>query len=118
VGLVHGIVARVFFEFAGMTAPRYSEIFAYLGMAVGLYSVLYAAVAWKPETGGLIAAVGLPGKIFGPIGMAMAINSGAWPAKAGWLCVTNYLIWWAPVAGYLWDYKEIRPRSPEAGEDD
>ena len=107
-----------FFGFSGMEPPRYPEIFACLGMVVGLYGVLYAAVAWKPEAGGLIAAVGLAGKVLGPIGMAVSIHSRAWPLKAGWLCVANDLIWWGPFAWYVWDYKKIRPRSPKAGDDD
>ena len=51
-------------------------------MVVGLYGVLYFEVARDPERGWLIAAVGLAGKILGPIGMFWLIWSGAWPASA------------------------------------
>lgn len=102
-GLFTAVTPKWVFEFSGMEAPRYPEIFACVGMVIGLYGVLYAAVAWRPETGGLIAAVGLVVKVLGPIGMVVSIQSGAWPAKAAWLCVGNDLIWWVPFGWYLWD---------------
>ncbi|HLJ93526.1 MAG TPA: hypothetical protein VKU02_10090 [Gemmataceae bacterium] len=46
-------------RFAGMPLQNYPEIFACLGMVVGLYGVLYLEVARVPERGWLLAAVGL-----------------------------------------------------------
>src|SRR6516165_5810958 len=56
------------FRFAGMPPQNYPEIFACLGMVVGLYGILYLEVARVPERGWLLAAVGLVGKVLGPIG--------------------------------------------------
>ena len=47
------------FRFAGMPPQNYPEIFACLGMVVGLYGILYLEVARAPERGWLLAAVGL-----------------------------------------------------------
>jgi hypothetical protein len=46
-----------------MPPAIYPEIFACLGMAVGMYGLLYLEVARVPSRGWLMAAVGLIGKI-------------------------------------------------------
>ena len=60
-------------------------------------------MARAPEGGWLIAAVGLTGKILGPIGLADLLIRGAWPRSTVVLCVTNDLIWWLPFGLYLND---------------
>lgn len=91
------------FRFAGMPPDNHPQIFACLGMVIGLYGVLYLEVARVPERGWLIAAVGLAGKILGPIGLAQLIWQGVWPPATAVLCLTNDLIWWAPFGLYLFD---------------
>jgi hypothetical protein len=91
------------FRYAGMPLSNYPALFACVGMIVGLYGILYLDVARVPERGWLIAAVGLAGKVLGPIGMAQLIWTGAWPPAAIVLCVTNDLIWWLPFSLYLHD---------------
>ena len=70
-------------------------------MVVGLYGIIYLEVARVPERGWLLAAVGLTGKVLGPIGLAGLILSGQWPPSTLILCLTNDLIWWIPFALYL-----------------
>ena len=91
------------FRYAGMAPLNHPQIFACLGMVVGIYGFLYWEVARAPERGLPIAAIGLLGKILGPIGLAQLIWSGAWPLKSIVLCVTNDFIWWVPFALYLRD---------------
>ena len=91
------------FRFAGMPALNHPAIFACLGMVVGIYGFLYLEVARLPERGFALAAVGLLGKVLGPIGMARLIAAGEWPASAAILCLTNDLVWWIPFALYLRD---------------
>jgi len=80
------------------------------------------------QRGWLLAAVGLLGKILGPIGLAILILTGQWPLATIILCLTNDLIWWIPFARYLvdawpWfrddigqDLDRLRhARSPDAG---
>ena len=107
-GAYSAIDPQWLFRFAGMPLSNYPEIFACLGMVVGIYGFLYWEVARVPERGWLIAAVGLLGKILGPIGLVQLIASGAWPMKSAVLCVTNDFIWWVPFALYLYDAGALR----------
>lgn len=91
------------FRYAGMPLMNHPEIFACLAMVIGIYGFLYWQVARDPEHGAPIAAIGLLGKILGPIGLAQLIYTGAWPLKSIVLCVTNDFIWWIPFALYLMD---------------
>lgn len=97
-----------FFRFTGMPLTNQPAVFACLGMVVGLYGILYFEVARAPERGWLIAAVGLAGKVLGPIGMAWLIASGAWPPSAIVLCLTNDVIWWIPFGLFLRDSASLR----------
>ena len=102
-GVFSALDPQWLFRFAGMAPLNHPEIFACLGMVVGLYGILYLEVARVPERGWLLAAVGLLGKVLGPIGMAGLLWTGRWPPAASVLCVTNDLIWWVPFALYLYD---------------
>jgi hypothetical protein len=98
------------FRFARMTPINYPEIFACLAMVIGLYGLLYFRVALHPERGFAIAAVGLAGKILGPLGLAFLIWRGLWPVRSLVLCLTNDFIWWIPFALYLRDAKSFATR--------
>lgn len=102
------------FRFAGMPLINYPDIFACLGMVVGVYGFLYWRVAAHPEHGFAIAAVGLLGKVLGPIGLVRLLVTGAWPMRAAVLCITNDLIWWIPFALYLVDAAALRRGGADA----
>ncbi len=91
------------FRLADMPLLNHPPVFACLGMVVGLYGFLYLEVARAPERGWLLAAVGLLGKLLGPIGLLALIWSGTWPAATIVLSVTNDIIWWLPFGLYLYD---------------
>jgi hypothetical protein len=91
------------FQWAGMEPARYPEVFACLRMVIGLYGILYREVARRPEGGWLIAAVGLAGKVLGPVGWTYLVVNGRWPLKSVALVATNDLLWWAPFTVYLFD---------------
>jgi hypothetical protein len=91
------------FRFAGMPPLNHPAMFACLGMVIGVYGFLYLEVARAPERGFAIAAVGLLGKVLGPVGLARLIATGEWPAATIVLCLTNDLVWWIPFALYLRD---------------
>ena len=103
------------FRYAGMPLSNTPEIFACLAMVVGIYGFLYWQVAREPERGAPIAAVGLLGKVLGPIGLAQLIWSGAWPMKAIVLCLTNDFIWWIPFTLYLMDVRAAASASSRNG---
>jgi hypothetical protein len=91
------------FRYAAIPLQNQPAIFACLGMVVGLYGVLYLDVARVPERGWLIAAVGLSGKVLGPVGLAVLIARGTWPPATLVLCIPNDFVWWIPFALYLVD---------------
>ncbi len=72
-------------------------------MIVGLYGILYFEVARVPERGWLLVAVGLTGKILGPLGWVWLISTGLWPVSTVILVLTNDVVWWIPFAIYLHD---------------
>ncbi len=109
-GAYSALEPQWFFRFAGLPDARYPEIFACLGMVIGLYGVLYLEAARRPERGWLIAAVGLAGKVLGPIGALVLVASGDWPPRALFLCLTNDFIWWIPFGLYLVDAWALRRR--------
>jgi hypothetical protein len=102
-GVYSAVDPQWLFRVTGMPLQNYPEIFACLGMVVGLYGVLYLEVARVPERGWLLAAVGLVGKVFGPIGWLHLVWSGQWPLTTLVLCATNDLLWWVPFGLYLYD---------------
>jgi hypothetical protein len=102
-GVYSSIDPQWLFRFARMPLSNTPEIFACLAMVVGLYGFVYFEVARVPECGFVLAAVGLLGKILGPIGLGVLLLRGAWPPRAIILCLTNDFIWWIPFAIYLRD---------------
>jgi hypothetical protein len=81
------------FRFSGLPPLNHPQILACLGMVVGLYGIIYLEVARMPERGWVLAAVGLFGKVLGPMGLAQLILTGQWPPSTIVLCLTNDLIW-------------------------
>lgn len=102
-GLFAAAEPQWLFRFSGMPELNHPQIYSCLGMVIGLYGLLYLEVARMPARGWLLAAVGLAGKILGPMGMFYLIYQGIWPLRAAILCLTNDLIWWIPFAVYLCD---------------
>ena len=102
------------FRFAHLPLQNHPQIFVCLGMVVGLYGIVYLEIARVPERGWLLGAVGLMGKLLGPIGLSALILSSQWPIATIVLCLSNDLIWWIPFALYLKDawpffYQDIQP---------
>ena len=91
------------FRVAGMPLSNTPQIFACLGMVLGLYGLLYLEVARRPEHGWLLAAVGFTGKVLGPAGLLYLLVTDVWPPATLVLIATNDIIWWVPFAMYLRD---------------
>jgi len=84
------------FELSGMEPPTYPFLWQCIGMIVGVYGVGYACAARDPIRHWPIILVGLLGKVLGPIGFMDAALRGDLPWQAGWLIISNDLIWWIP----------------------
>ena len=102
-GLYAAIDPQWLFRFSGMPPLNHPQIFACLGMVVGLYGLIYLEVARTPEKGWPLAAVGLLGKLLGPVGWSYLVLSGTWPFATVILILTNDVIWWIPFVLYLRD---------------
>ena len=105
------------FDLCGMPRLNHPAVFACLAMVVGVYSLLYFEVARRPEHGFAIAAVGLLGKILGPVGLFVLVVSGTWPVSSIVLGLTNDVVWYVPFGLYLRDawphYRaSLAPRPP------
>jgi hypothetical protein len=111
-GLYSAIDPQWLFRYSGMPVQNYPQIFACLGMVVGLYGILYLEVARVPERGWLVAAIGLVGKVLGPIGLVHLIWTGKWPISTLVLSITNDFIWWLPFSVYLYDAWPFFRREP------
>jgi hypothetical protein len=99
-GLWAGFWPLAFFEWFDIQAPRYPGIWACLGMVVGVYGLLYLHASWKLDSAWPIIAVGLLGKVLGPIGMGLSFGD-EWPLRLGVICIYNDLIWWLPFGLFL-----------------
>ncbi len=75
-GIFSALDPQWLFRFAKMPLANHPQIFACLGMVVGLYGILYLEVARVPERGWLPAAVGFIGKFLGPIGLFVLLWQG------------------------------------------
>jgi hypothetical protein len=89
------------FRWARMEAPNYPEIWQCLGMVVGVYGVGYLIAARNPLRHWPIVLVGFLGKVLGPLGFLWYAGQGRLPWRAGWLNVTNDVVWLWPFAVIL-----------------
>ncbi|MBY0262816.1 MAG: AhpC/TSA family protein [Phycisphaerales bacterium] len=89
------------------------QLWACVGMIVGVYGIGYLCAARDPLRHWPIVLVGLLGKIFGPIGFIDAALKGLLPWSMGATILTNDLLWWAPFGMMLW----AAARGADAGPD-
>ncbi|HEU4521323.1 MAG TPA: hypothetical protein VFT12_04920 [Thermoanaerobaculia bacterium] len=100
-GLWCAIFPLAFFRLFDLPPPRYPAIWACLGMVVGLYGVAYAYAAWRLDRAFPLIAIGLAGKILGPVGWILTVRNGELPFRTFALIVFDDLIWWLPFALFL-----------------
>lgn len=101
-GIAVILFPNLFFEMAGMEIPRYPMIWQCVGMIVGVYGLGYWIAANDPMTHWPIVLVGFLGKIFGPLGFAWYLGTGAFPVDWGLIIMFNDIIWWYPFGAILY----------------
>lgn len=94
------------FNFAALPASNHPQIFQCLAMVIGIYGLLYLEASRGTASAFPIVAIGLLGKILGPIGWLHLFFTHAWPLKTIVLILTNDLIWWIP---FTWCLKQSFP---------
>ena len=100
-GLWAGLRPQAFFNLIQIDSPRYPSIWACVGMVVGLYGLLYFYAAAKLDRALPIIAIGLLGKVLGPLGGCVAVAQAELPLRMLSLLVLNDLIWWLPFGLFL-----------------
>jgi hypothetical protein len=85
-----------------MELPIYPQLWQCIGMIVAVYGFGYIVAASDPFRHWPIIAVGLLGKVLGPLGFLDSAISGSLPISFGLICVFNDLIWWLPFAIILY----------------
>src|SRR3989442_10292330 len=100
-GLWAGFSPGSFFDRFELRQPPYPAIWSCLGMVVGTYGLGYGYAALRLERATPFIAIGLLGKILGPIGWLVTVHSGEWPARTFPLVLFNDVVWWLPFALFL-----------------
>jgi len=110
-GAVVGLLPGPTLDLLGMDGADAGQrnLWACIGMIVGVYGVGYAVAAQNPLRHWPITLVGLLGKVLGPIGFAVGYWRGDVPGALGWTILTNDLIWWVPFALILRAAWRARP---------
>jgi hypothetical protein len=85
-----------YFDLMGMTPLNHPMVWQGLGMVIGLYGLAYYWASFDYVRHWPIVAIGMMGKVFGPIGYVFNILMGTAPVSFGYTLITNDLLWWAP----------------------
>src|SRR6266699_3756866 len=109
-GLWAGFSPGSFFGLFDLRQPLYPAIWSCLGMVVGTYGLGYGYAALRLERAAPFIAIGLVGKILGPIGWLVTVRSGDWPARTFPLVLFNDIVWWLPFSLFLIDGTRLGER--------
>ena len=104
-------------RFLGVSPPTtelWPQLWACIGMIVGVYGLGYIIAARDPARHWPIVMVGLLGKVFGPIGFLDAAMQGLLPWSMGATILTNDLLWWIPFSLILWHAAKASQSAPPA----
>jgi len=99
-----------FFDLFLIDPPNHPVIWQCLGMVIGVYGAGYAWAASRPDLRKPIVALGLAGKILGPIGWIAAVASGDLPVRTFPLVLFNDFAWWLPFGLILLEGTRLAPR--------
>lgn len=102
-GSVNVLFPNFLFDLLRMPRPNHAALWQVVGMFVLVYAPAYWWAARHPARHPHLIAIGLLGKIIGPIGFVWALANGRLPLAFGWTILTNDLIWWPAFFAYLRD---------------
>lgn len=91
-----------FFALTGMEQLNHPLVWQGMGMVIGVYGLAYWWSSYDPIRHWPIVAVGLLGKVFGPLGFIFHYFRGDAPLAFGYTLITNDLIWWIPFSMILY----------------
>ncbi|MFT7231251.1 MAG: small multidrug resistance pump [Cyclobacteriaceae bacterium] len=85
-----------FFALTGMEPINHEMVWQGMGMVIGVYGLGYWWASQNPLIHWPIVAVGLLGKILGPLGFFLNYAQGKVPFQFIYTLFTNDFIWWIP----------------------
>lgn len=100
-GVAGVIFPQWFFDLFRMARPQYPATWQVLAMVLGLYGLGYAYAAFRLEHAVPWIAIGLAGKVFGPIGWVLTVGSAEFPIRTLPLVVFDDIVWWLPFSLFL-----------------
>ena len=100
------LLPNSFFQLMGMTPMNHPMVWQGLGMVIGLYGLAYYWASFDYVRHWPIVAIGLMGKVFGPIGYVFNILMGTATVGFGYTLIPNDLIWWIPFVMMLNDARK------------
>lgn len=106
-GAINVIAPNALFDLLDLEHPNYTPLWQVVGMFVLVYAPAYFWAARRPAAHRHIVAIGLLGKILGPIGFAFSAANDDIPTAFGWTIITNDLIWWPAFTLYLRDVARL-----------
>jgi len=109
--LVWGAVAIVFparfFRLIRMPQPNYPALWQVIGMFVLVYAPAYWWAGRFPARHRHLIAIGLLGKVLGPLGFAWSASTGRLPLAFGVTILSNDSIWWPAFGLFLCDVARV-----------
>ena len=107
-----------FFSLFNLEPPNHPAIWQCLGMVIGVYGAGYLWAAFNLARAKPIIALGLAGKVLGPIGWVAIVAAGDWPVRTVTLIVFNDVAWWLPFSLFLLEGtragERLRSLAPQA----
>jgi hypothetical protein len=101
-GVFAGLFPNAFFDLFQLPRPNYPTVWQVLGMVIGLYGLAYAYAALRLDRAIPIIAIGLLGKVIGPIGWVVTvITTQELPVRTLPLVMFNDVVWWLPFGLFL-----------------
>ncbi|AZQ45221.1 alkyl hydroperoxide reductase [Nonlabens ponticola] len=90
------IFPDMFWDLVGMERLNQPMVWQGMGMVIGVYGLGYWWASYNPMRHWPIVAVGMLGKIFGPLGFVFNHAQGKVPFEFIYTLITNDFIWWIP----------------------
>lgn len=103
---------------APSSAEVWPQLWACIGMIIGVYGIGYLIAARDPVRHWPIVLVGLLGKVLGPFGFVKAALAGELPWSMGVTILTNDLLWWVPFTLIVCHAARVHRLSTRAAGDD
>ena len=101
-GALNVLAPRAIFSVLGLRRPTYPPLWE-VGMFLLLYGLAYWRAALDPLRHRHLIAIGMLGKLGGPIGLIWSAATGALPLSFGIVILLNDVVWWPALSACLWE---------------